>query len=397
MAKEFAVEYKARDWIDPKQLRLSPEDLSDLVSENMFRVAFLDLKIRVVALVKGVELSKGQEKAFEINVTKAAWGARARLREEAKGVFVDVVNAWRAEKNPGMATGDEAKTAIAAVKKLDESMKELLRVLPRDLREAAGDALKMSPDDFVTVNESDYDIRLRTDLLAGLKDSEEEEESKEQNEKLKQRLSKKGEWLECCVVWLSSAVGRLLVAKPGKPVKVKEAKDEGKLLDESKMAKKSQGKLFVTGSKLKFEFLDSKKGLEGGPLPGGSSPEAPLKKLIGRQTGKQYQVSVEFVSAYSNKQHAVDDREARDTEKGSKDAEGKDTDKSTDKGRPTKIDDVLVKKVSGMKTKDIEELMDEWTKDDVKKLLDKMKDGPKNILLKKASMSKSLKAIFPVK
>lgn len=399
MAKDFSVEYKATDWLDPKQLDLSPEDVADLATESMFRSAYLDLRIRVVPDLPDKEFSRGDLVALQASITKATSGPRQRLRKEATKTFSEVINAWRVNQNPGMAIGDEAKKALDAVKKLDSEMKDLVRTLPRDLRDAAGKALGVSADDFYTINESDYDIELRTDLMAGLKDNDLEDEAKEQNEKLKARLSKKGTWLNCCVVWLSADIGRLLVAKPDKPVKVRDAKDEGKLLDETKVAKKSQGKVYVTGAKLRFQFLEPKQGIEGGPLPGGKSPEAPLKKLISRQTGKQYNIKVYFRKDYTNKSYALDDGEAPDNKsdpKGSVQSESG-GEESSKQGRPTKIDDTLAKMITGLKTKEIEEVTKDWKKDDAAKLLAKMTDKQKSHFLPKAKSSSKLRDLFQLK
>lgn len=279
--REVFVQFKAASWLDAKQLGLDPKDNQDLEDEKMFRAAFLDLKIRVVALMKK-EKKSDEQKLLDIAVTKTGMRARTRVREETKKVFSDVVKAWRAEQDPAQATGAKAKEAIASVKKLNETLKRLLSELPREMRESAADALKMSADDFVTVNESDYDVRLRTDLFAGLEDNEAEALVKKQNDKLKKMLANKSEWMSCAVVWLTREESRLIVSK--KDITGTILKEESELLDDSKVTRKFWGKVYATGSKLYFQFL--------GKLPGGTATETALEKMVERQVGRKIDCKV---------------------------------------------------------------------------------------------------------
>jgi len=282
--KDFVVEYVEKDWLDIEKLGLTPEDEQAIVDENMFRAAFLDLKIRVGKSQAGkTELAQQVfEKICKNHVEKAAASWQTRVREMAGKVFRDVVTAWRAEQSPDEATGQEGKQAIAGVKKLEDFLKKVLSEMPRDMRERAAKAMDMSADDFFTVNESDYDVRIRTDLLAGLEDSEAEALVKKQDDKLKKMLANKGEWMSCAVVWLTREESRLIVSK--KDIVGSILKDESELLDDSKVTRKFWGKVYATGSKLYFQFL--------GKLPGGAATETALEKMVERQVGRKIDCKV---------------------------------------------------------------------------------------------------------
>lgn len=320
-ANQSVFEFQANDWLDYTKFSppLVPEVYKPLVEQDMFRALRLDLKIQVL-----VEHG-GKKRELEDSCVNVLTSARARLRKLATTVYADLVRGWQAEQTPATASGGEGKKAIEQVKKLNEAVKRLIRELPRDMRETAAKDLGVGPDEFITVSDCDYDVRLRPDLFQDMGESESEEDIKKANEKLKRRLAVKGEWLECAVVWTSAEVGRVFVAKPGKPVKLPEIKDEVGLLEQQRIPTKTVGKVWNTGSKLIFQFKSKREGVEGGKLPGGNSPKKPLKKMILVQAAKPFSVEVRRVKDYDLSALAVEKETVseRPTTQGQQNSDGK--------------------------------------------------------------------------
>lgn len=305
--------YSASDWLDYG--KFTPPLTSDvreaLEAKQFFRALKLNLKFRIVA---ETEVDK---KKFEASCEKYVANQRTRLRKQASDAFVALVTAFGSDKEKGTSQSKEEKQALELFKKLAEATKKTATYLSSDTREVAARDVGVSADEFYSINEIDYDLRLEPNISADLGETESEQKLEDQNEKLKRRLAEKGKWLQCCLIdFATTGEQRLLVAKAGKEVKIGDAKAEGKLVDEDKTPKKIVGRVFVTGPKLRFEFLSKRKGQEGGKLPGGNSPDAPLKKLIKSLTNKSYSVKVDYVDVYSNKNYKVKDEEPKETAPG---------------------------------------------------------------------------------
>ena len=79
--------------------------------------------------------------------------------------------------------------SCSSLKSLDSYLKTTIQSLPPNLREEAAKALDLSPDDLVSINESDYDVRLKAGLFESADENKKEESAEAQDKELKKNWS----------------------------------------------------------------------------------------------------------------------------------------------------------------------------------------------------------------
>jgi len=297
-ASKIASEYKANDWLELKSLLLAPDDLRDIVNQKMFRAAFLNLKIGVMAETKGPELKKDKLSHFERRITLTALKWRKLVRDEARKAFTEVATAWRNWNKDQTEGKEEKKKAFEAVKRLESKLKGVLRELPRDLRESAAETIDgLSADDFFTVSQCDYDVRLAPTLF-GLEGSDGGDEGEIDKDLLKVLTNNKDEWLECIVLWQSQEKGRICVAKKGKSVAQSYKNAMKKELGNDPKPREFEGRIHFDGKELEFAFE--------GKAPGGGAAKQSLQAIVEEQIDKKYKIVVSAGQDFSEEEDEDD-------------------------------------------------------------------------------------------
>lgn len=315
--KSFNFQFKG--WLTPDEVGLAPDVLEVIEAEDLLRHTDFDVKVEIAAPSEGTD-----ERQVRSAVRGFLERHESRTHERAKKCYETVVQLWKEERDGEAGTGTDAfKRAETTVKALNSYVDNLLKTIPKEIRETIAKTLDISPDDLMTLTDADVED---VEITPGKFQNEEASGAKtftaEQDEKLKKALEVKNKWLFCYVVWRNAANVRVVVERPKRRTKPVEVEQNGESMETSGAIIKTKGKVKRDGKSLEFEFLRRKARKEGGKLP--PDPEKRIKDALLEQTGQTYDVTVLQVTEYSSEEAVDPNAPAKKT----KDSDAKGSDKA---------------------------------------------------------------------